>query len=61
MAKCAIDCPYCNGLGLVRGKYAQKALVYECPKCQGWGWFWDFEVFDDPKLWEETCADAPKQ
>lgn len=34
----AIDCPHCNGLGLVRGHYAQHKLVRECPKCEGWGW-----------------------
>jgi hypothetical protein len=30
----AIECPRCSGLGLVRGKYAQKSLVYECPNAK---------------------------
>ena len=32
----AIDCPTCNGLGIVTVK--DRVGIFECPACKCWGW-----------------------
>ncbi|MCA1831255.1 MAG: hypothetical protein LC750_00645, partial [Actinobacteria bacterium] len=34
----ATDCPSCGGRGVVRGLGEMRDQVFECSRCEGWGW-----------------------